>query len=1567
MIAARHRFWKMVGVTSNADDHKLASKDWYWRQEMMEATDAIFTASGSLEACANLIRSAHPDRAQTNMNPARIAVTLQPAVESGNLTQQQVNRLVSIAKVGIVAEEFRDLEGDALDLSTGAPIEGEDADAVLDYYFEHAALGRVLMFSPAMLKKMDSLGELVLSPSFVVRAPGKKPRPILHLSSTEAGVNQRMVDDVEASDTGYTTIAGIAGMIVQTFVAMILLPGKYSIEDIMGFEVVMIVMDGDAAFFRIPVHSKMVGMQATRVDRITIVPLCCTFGWARSAEEFSHFTTAITAAHTSNIDTAEMINSCGLAKNPSTKLHPNIEAIVNDMQPKHSHVSKGHVDDFTAIEIVAGRRPDASAADLAWAIKALLGHDGLSLKKFKASSFWSSFQKVIGGWFDTTNFTITMPVVKIKEVLELLDSDDFAKHQQAFPIGACATLRGKMRWAAYATKLGDTPCLINVEKQRKTGESGIRKVKPWRHAGETHEVALAKFQNDLLVRRAFFEAAAQNPAIASCSMVSVMPLCDRLLVPGQSKMLVYLSGDFSLVGQSFGIEFEYPMHTKLCCFISHPPETLRLLREVLNGLAVEDGLIIMSSVLERQNKLMAEFMFRTYLASRPCICLEDNTGSVACINTNYSRNMALQAMQLASSIRQAVDEAPMEGFYCNTLNMSFFDRKSRGDKEFVDKMNAELDVPWVHMEPSAEVIAISEWLPEALKSEFPQLENLLSDMKSKAAKVKMPECALSPEEIAAKPDTRWQDRVAAAKVPIPHWMGSFGPMAYSTDHLIDPDEGQKTGATNMTFREMQLANRTAKGAYTMIDAFSGGCGASMAAIYAGLQVVTGMEIQPNEIGIFESLTGRCSLGDVDSLDSNRMPLTHILNTCSPCQDFSSLGKRVGVKGERGSLFPQQFRLAVKVEAKVVVWENVRGVATLDGGRALKALEEEARRLGYGDKFYYESVFSGDHEDPENRSRCIGVAFHDSVKLERPFEFPETMVTSKCAGEYLLNSTEVSAEFWDTRKWTPIKKNFKYGDRKIFTMGFMDMNDTVGTPELPSRVWNPLGLAPTILASGNSQLALTLRMRALCSRTSYFRRWANTTKSMADRTFVKGGIQPRRLTPRERLDLRGYPKDYPQHSPTTANRCAGNSVPVSYYAKLLANVVEALREARVSTTLEERMDQYVTNLEGPIATKRDETGVRRGYSTLLNATREQLVQIPVSEGEMAAMQLKKHELRLANYAEGSKTIIDLGARHWALFCERFNLPRYLLADSPQAIRKITSQAELFILYELAAFEIKGSSVAQKLWAVSKDHEAHRIPDPFEGNSVLDAIISSAIKKDEPAIPKVPVTEHLLASIDEILDLSTRQGFTLRTGMRTALAWLLRISEWAKNERHTISWKAVTFFDKESKIIHISSLSQLHLIHECELLIMSDKTHRWGNGCARSVFAMTDVDDDRCIVRDLARLWLMSEKNLDHSVFSWSNGQQGVTRLQVNKILKLAAIKLGIAGADISSHSLRIGGLCLYMSHGMPYEAAKSFGRWRSDCVRKYSWPSADLAKGFSDRMWDRVVYTRVRGGGAVQRI
>ena len=80
-----------------------------------------------------------------------------------------------------------------------------------------------------------------------------------------------------------------------------------------------------------------------------------------------------------------------------------------------------------------------------------------------------------------------------------------------------------------------------------------------------------------------------------------------------------------------------------------------------------------------------------------------------------------------------------------------------------------------------------------------------------------------------------------------------------------------------------------------------------------------------------------------------------------------------------------------------------------------------------------------------------------------------------------------------------------------------------------------------------------------------------------------------------------------------------------------------------------------------------------------------------------------------------------------------------------------------------------------------------------------------------------------------------------------------------------------------------------------------------------------------MRDLARVWLVSEQNLEHRVFSWANDTQGPTQAQVSGVLKAAAVADSIPSADIATHSLRVAELSRLLAAGMGYEDARTFGR------------------------------------------
>ena len=84
----------------------------------------------------------------------------------------------------------------------------------------------------------------------------------------------------------------------------------------------------------------------------------------------------------------------------------------------------------------------------------------------------------------------------------------------------------------------------------------------------------------------------------------------------------------------------------------------------------------------------------------------------------------------------------------------------------------------------------------------------------------------------------------------------------------------------------------------------------------------------------------------------------------------------------------------------------------------------------------------------------------------------------------------------------------------------------------------------------------------------------------------------------------------------------------------------------------------------------------------------------------------------------------------------------------------------------------------------------------------------------------------------------------------------LPEWGINEKYTLTWKCITFFGKDRMPLKVTCFADIALVYEMEVIFFTDKTHGVGEGVVRSFFAIPDLEDERCVVRDMAALWLRS---------------------------------------------------------------------------------------------------------------
>lgn len=90
--------------------------------------------------------------------------------------------------------------------------------------------------------------------------------------------------------------------------------------------------------------------------------------------------------------------------------------------------------------------------------------------------------------------------------------------------------------------------------------------------------------------------------------------------------------------------------------------------------------------------------------------------------------------------------------------------------------------------------------------------------------------------------------------------------------------------------------------------------------------------------------------DITTIAGADLPRADLWNFGAPCQDFSMAGKRAGLGGERSSLVQEVFRLYRETPEEnkptYLIYENVKGMLSSNGGRDFLAIITEMESLGF---------------------------------------------------------------------------------------------------------------------------------------------------------------------------------------------------------------------------------------------------------------------------------------------------------------------------------------------------------------------------------------------------------------------------------------------------------------------------------------------------------------------------------------------------------------------------------------------------------------------------------------------
>ena len=127
---------------------------------------------------------------------------------------------------------------------------------------------------------------------------------------------------------------------------------------------------------------------------------------------------------------------------------------------------------------------------------------------------------------------------------------------------------------------------------------------------------------------------------------------------------------------------------------------------------------------------------------------------------------------------------------------------------------------------------------------------------------------------------------------------------------------------------------------------------------------------------------------------------------SPCQSFSTYGKKGGLSDARGTLFYEYARLVQQIRPTVFIYENVKGLRLHNNGDTWKRMQKIFKGLQYD---IYEDILDAvEYGLPQYRKRMFVVGIRRDVEHVE-FRFPPTRELESEVSDYL--DAEVADEYY----------------------------------------------------------------------------------------------------------------------------------------------------------------------------------------------------------------------------------------------------------------------------------------------------------------------------------------------------------------------------------------------------------------------------------------------------------------------------------------------------------------------------------------------------------------------------
>lgn len=297
----------------------------------------------------------------------------------------------------------------------------------------------------------------------------------------------------------------------------------------------------------------------------------------------------------------------------------------------------------------------------------------------------------------------------------------------------------------------------------------------------------------------------------------------------------------------------------------------------------------------------------------------------------------------------------------------------------------------------------------------------------------------------------------------------------------------------------------------IVSLFSGAGGFDLGLIQAGHEIVWANDFDVDAVATYrENIGAEVVLGDVCSMESVSIPECDVVVGGFPCQGFSQANMLRFADDERNRLYLEFLRIVQDKQPLYFLAENVRGILSLAGGKAIEKIERDFAAAGYRVSKRLFNV--ADYGVPQMRKRVIIAGTRADLSEHLDFVFPEPTHADPAKAKGLnltpwVTISEALAHIPEPQGSHDFK-NHVFSQYKVTNRNFTGHRRT--DPDKPS---------PTILARGNGK-------GGVCA--------------------IQHPRNHRRMSIREQAAIQTFPDDFNFAGKlNSAYRQVGNAVPVLF--------------------------------------------------------------------------------------------------------------------------------------------------------------------------------------------------------------------------------------------------------------------------------------------------------------------------------------------------------------------------------------------------------------------------------------